>query len=672
MQSLAVRTRLLSGTALLALCAFGITAQTVLAQTRTGSADRRKAPPPIEAPGARGLEFSDGASDERRNVADAEIPSIERFMRIRVAGMPHLAPDGTLYVRDWPEGINQLFRRAAEQPIDAQMERLTSFEDGLSSYAVSPDGRRIVLAASAGGSEQDDLHLMDARTGNIETLFAHPRIVYGFQVWLKDSSGFIFTANEESRTDFHVYHYDIASGERRKLLSREGYWLASDITADASRLLVGRYISASHAEVHELDIASGELTSLMLAESPAFHAGAGYLPGERDVAIISDHEDGMRRLYVRSLTDGAARRPLPSFDRFEVEGWATSHDRSNVAVTVNDDGYASVFVFTLPDFTPVHLPEIERGIVGDAQLQGKRLVFTLNNAQSPGVTYAVDLGSRGQPKPLTVADTQDIDLSAFPLPRLIRYRSFDGLEIPAFLYLPPGAEPGRPIPFVANYHGGPESQFRPRFTALVQYLLANGYGVIQPNVRGSTGYGREFHMMDNYRNRWDSVKDGVEAARWLVEQGYARRGGIAAYGGSYGGFMSVATVIEDPEVFGASINVVGIVNFITFLEQTGEYRRALREAEYGPLGDPEFLASISPINRIDEIRVPMLIAHGLNDPRVPVGEAMQLAVGLQQRGFDPELLFFPDEGHGFAKLDNRLLFAERMVRFLDRTIGKGR
>ena len=197
---------------------------------------------------------------------------------------------------------------------------------------------------------------------------------------------------------------------------------------------------------------------------------------------------------------------------------------------------------------------------------------------------------------------------------------------------------------------------------------------MQPNVRGSTGYGRKFHMMDDYKKRWDSVKDGVEAARWLVKNNYARAGKIAAYGGSYGGFMSVAVVVEDgsskDQVFGASVDVVGIVNMKTFLEQTAGYRRKLREVEYGPLSDPEFLATVSSINRIDDIKVPMMIAHGLNDPRVPVGEAMQLAVGLQQRGYDPELVFCPDEGHGFAKLPNRLLFSDRMVKFLDRTIGK--
>jgi dipeptidyl aminopeptidase/acylaminoacyl peptidase len=176
-------------------------------------------------------------------------------------------------------------------------------------------------------------------------------------------------------------------------------------------------------------------------------------------------------------------------------------------------------------------------------------------------------------------------------------------------------------------------------------------------------------MLDDYKRRMDSVRDGVEAARWLVAQGYSENGRIAAYGGSYGGYMSVATILEGPEVFGASVDVVGIVNMRTFLEQTKGYRRKLREAEYGPLTDLEFLESISPLHRASEIEIPMLIAHGLNDPRVPVGEAMQLAINLQKRGFDPELYYFPDEGHGFQKLENRLLFNERMLRFLQRTIG---
>lgn len=611
------------------------------------------------------------AQDGRRAPsAGKPIPTIEQFMKIRAPNSPTLAPDGALFVRDWPDGVNQLYKRAPGTPVTAPMVRLTDFEDGLNGYSLSPDGKTIILAAAAGGSEQDDLHKLDIATSTITPLLVNPKVVYSFNEWLSDSSGFIYTANDESSADFHIYRFDLASGKTTKLLAKQGSWSAADVTKDGKRVLVGQYISASQANAYELNTETGELTKLDLGPDGTYNAPAAYMPGETSAMILSDHEEGFRRLFVRDLATGKLHKPLPDIDSFDVEAGAINEDRTIGAMIYNEGGYATMRLMQLPSFKTINL-SIEKGIVSSVKIRGGTAVWSLSNTRVPGISYKADLhGDHVHgPTPITAADTQGVDLASFPLPQLITYKSFDGVEVPAFLYTPPGYKQGTPIPFVANFHGGPEGQSRPGFSALTQYLLANGFGVIQPNVRGSTGYGRKFHMMDDYKQRWDSVRDGVEAVRWLISNGYTAPGKVAAYGGSYGGFMSVATIIEGADVFGASINVVGIVNFKTFLEQTRDYRRKLREAEYGPLTDPEFLASISPLNRIEEIKCPMLIAHGLNDPRVPVGEAMQLAVGLQQRGYDPELLFFPDEGHGFAKLENRLLFSTRMVKFLQRTIG---
>jgi len=359
-------------------------------------------------------------------------------------------------------------------------------------------------------------------------------------------------------------------------------------------------------------------------------------------------------------------------------------ERTLLAVVTNENGYGDLRVYTLPNFTPVQLPAIERGVVSVSELKGNRISWVLSNARTPilSYTYTIPASPSADHKPvarqLTYADTQGIDLQAFPLPELVKVKSFDGTMIPAFIYLPAGYTKGKPIPFVLNYHGGPESQWRPSFDRTVQYLLSEGFGVMQPNVRGSAGYGREFVMKDDYKKRWDSVRDGVDAAAWLVANNYALPGKIATYGGSYGGFMSVACLVEDQlrvdagtqkeRLFGAGVNVVGIVNMKTFLEQTSGYRRKLREVEYGPLSDPEFLHSVSPIHKIDKINVPMMIAHGLNDPRVPVGEAMQLAIGLMNRGMEPVQFYAPDEGHGFQKLNNRILFSKRLSHFLKTTI----
>jgi dipeptidyl aminopeptidase/acylaminoacyl peptidase len=413
----------------------------------------------------------------------------------------------------------------------------------------------------------------------------------------------------------------------------------------------------------------------------------GYMPGDAAVLLDSDLEDGRTRLFLRDLSTGAVTKPVPELDAWELDGAGLNETRQFLVTASNEDGYGVLGVFTVPGFERVHSPEADRGVLFPSNFRGTSLVWSLNNARTPGgayvTTYSAEKpGEKPSTHQITWADDQGLDLAGFPLPELVKYRTFDDREIPAFLFLPAGYQKGTRIPFIVNYHGGPESQHRPTYSSQNQYFLSQGFGILMPNVRGSTGYGREFHRLDDYKNRWDSVKDGVEAAEWLVERGYAEPGRIATYGGSYGGFMSVACIVEDQErvdrgersqrVFGASVNIVGITNLKTFLEKTSGYRQKLREVEYGPLTDVEFLESVSAMNRIDKIQVPMFIAHGFNDPRVPVEEAMQIAAALRERKQNPTMFIAPDEGHGFAKLDNRIYYGERVTAFLEETIGEGR
>lgn len=595
-----------------------------------------------------------------------QTPDIRPYIEVRAPLSVTLAPDGDLYFIDSPRGVRQLFRT----PPGGQPAALTDLPDGVSSYALSPNGEWIVLSASIGGSEQDDLFLLDADTGASTTLFSDPRVVYRFHFWLHDNSGFVYSANEASPNDFHVHRYDLASRAATTLLAKEGSWAGADVSPDGARYLVETSISAGESFVYELDPATGALRDLSVrdADEPTFTSAVGYLPGGREALLITDAGTGTRRLVARDLSTGALREPIPSIDH-DLDGAVLSRDRRFLATVHNEDGYGRLRVYDAMTFAERRTPAIDRGVIGSVNFTGSTVTLSVAHARSPGTAFAFDVARPNDaPRRLTTPFTAGLDLSKFSEPRLVTYSSFDGLEIPAFLYLPPGYREGTPIPFIVGYHGGPEGQHRPGFDAAFQYFLDRGFGVLKPNVRGSVGYGREFHQLDNYTKRWDSVRDGVEAARWLVERGYSAPGRIAAYGGSYGGFMAVATVIEGGEIYGASVNIVGIVNFQTFLEETRGYRRKLREAEYGPLTDPDFLRSISPIHRIDEIKVPMLIAHGLNDPRVPIGEAMQLAEELQKRGHDPETVYFRDEGHGFRKLDNRLLFFERVDRFLSREL----
>jgi dipeptidyl aminopeptidase/acylaminoacyl peptidase len=255
------------------------------------------------------------------------------------------------------------------------------------------------------------------------------------------------------------------------------------------------------------------------------------------------------------------------------------------------------------------------------------------------------------------------------VPERHRYRSFDGEEVPLFAYRPPRPL-ADPPPVVVLIHGGPESQYVPSFSPVVQYLVAQGFGVVAPNVRGSTGYGKRWQHLDDVEKRLDSVRDLASLHDWLEADGGFDPDRAVLYGGSYGGYMVLAGLAFQPERWAAGIDIVGISNLVTFLEHTAPWRRRFREREYGSLErDRDFLVAASPITHVDAIRAPLFVIHGANDPRVPLGEAEQIHAALTEKDVECELLVYGDEGHGLAKLANRLDAYPRAVEWLDRVLG---
>ena len=254
-------------------------------------------------------------------------------------------------------------------------------------------------------------------------------------------------------------------------------------------------------------------------------------------------------------------------------------------------------------------------------------------------------------------------------PDLVHYKSFDGIDIPAYLYLPAGVPAGEKPPCVVMMHGGPESQERPDFVPTWQYLLQRGYAILAPNVRGSTGYGKRYSHLDDVEKREDSVKDMAKGVEWLKQGDQIDMDRIAVFGGSYGGYMVLAGLTLYPDLFAAGVDVVGIANYITFLEKTSAYRRYWRIVEYGdPAANREFLARVSPLNRVDRIQAPLMVIQGSNDPRVPQNEADQMVNAIRSRGGNVEYLLYPDEGHGLEKLKNRIDAWPKIADFMDRYV----
>jgi dipeptidyl aminopeptidase/acylaminoacyl peptidase len=267
---------------------------------------------------------------------------------------------------------------------------------------------------------------------------------------------------------------------------------------------------------------------------------------------------------------------------------------------------------------------------------------------------------------------RDVDVSALAEPTLHRFESFDGESISVFLFVPQG---DGPFPVVVTVHGGPESQWRPwfspSFAPFTQYLVSRGYAVAAPNVRGSTGYGKRFEHLDDGRLRLDTVRDVAALHDRLGADERFAADQTVLYGGSYGGYMVLACLAFEPERWAGGVAVVPISSFVTFLRNTSEYRRAFREREYGSLEhDLDFLVEASPITHVDRIRAPLLLIHGANDPRVPLGEAEQIHQALTERGIRSELLVYEDEGHGLQKLPNKLDAYPRVVSFIDEILGR--
>ena len=580
---------------------------------------------------------------------------IEQFMQILSASSPALAPDGTVYYETWSTGVDQLYSTK-----DGDVAQHTSFEDGIDFYDLSPDGSWAAIGTSVGGSEQADIHLLSLADGTLTAVAADPEVRYDSVLWESDSSGFFFRSNESNGTDFFLYYIDLGDLERELVYETPGYNELSDVSDDGTLLLVTRYQSNADGDIYVYDL-SGETVSethVTPHEGEVQYHTIG-LDGDGGIWVVSNRDSTSLRIGVLNPETGAV--DYRTNDGWEIEEALMSTGRQYLAYVTNEDGYGRFHLLNLETGEKNTPTLLDDGIVMLGHFRESQLVVVFMNPTRTGDVWVVDT-STSEATQKTFSDYAGIDSSYFRDPELIRYDSFDGRLIPAFLYLPPDYQ-GGVVPTIIHVHGGPESQFRPYFIRHFQYLMLNGFAVLAPNVRGSSGYGPDYMALDNYTLRTDSVADIGSAVDWLLEQGYTDEAHLGIKGASYGGYMVMAAITEMPTRFAAAIEEVGIVNFVTFLENTADYRRALREAEYGPLSDLSFLESISPIHRIDRIVTPLLVIHGENDSRVPVGEARQIIAALEERGRPVEGLIFPDEGHGVRHLENRLVMYRRMVDF---------
>lgn len=534
-------------------------------------------------------------------------------------------------------------------------EQLTFLREPLGGASLPRRGARdqIILNWDIGGSEFDQLFLFDLNTGQSRRL-SDGQSLYRAVLWAPDEQSIVYVTTQRNGRNWDIHHQTLAGKVTSLLQTDAGYWLPIDWSSDGKRLLVKNRVSIAQSIIYELDIQTRELTPVLGADEPVAIQDVAY-DGAGGIFYTADQEGEFLGLYRKSLVTNAVTRVTPEVN-WNVEHFELSPDRQRLMYAVNADGLSKIVVLALPGGTPIELPALPPGILRSAVFapDGARLAVTLNRANAPSDVYVLDL-MRGQVERWTQSEMGGLSPQTLATPQLFRYESFDAMAIPAFIYRP--QTPG-PHPVVISIHGGPESQYRPYFSSTIQsYVREMNVAVIAPNVRGSNGYGKSFLQKDNGRLREDSVKDIGALLDWIELQDDLDSSRVAVMGGSYGGYMVLASMVWYGDRLAAAVDSVGISNFVTFLENTQAYRQDMRRVEYGDERDPQmrsFLEQISPLNHVDQIQTPLYISQGANDPRVPASESEQIRKALEASGVPVWFVLAQDEGHGFAKKGNRV------------------
>ena len=613
---------------------------------------------------------------------------IRPYLEIRTSGPSGWSPDGTklLIASDLP-GTTQVHRLDVEDtplPVEAgELVAITDFREpvGAGYLPADPHGAgvdRLLYATDVGGNERyqlftsvDDPRVPFTAPEALEPLVVDPEHIHRPGGVSRDGSSLAYATNRGDGIAFDTWVRDLVSGEERAVFATGGWTGPAGFSPDGRYLAVSEMTTiAGDNRVHLVDLQALDATPAD-AQHPAVvelapHAdaasvgGPSWLPDSSGFFFATDV--GREHVGIaRGTPDGRWEHVIePGWDAGGSVDWTGRH----LLVAGNEDGRSRAQLHdpvTLEVTRTVRLPG--DGVASNLGFSkdGRWLALRYSSPSVPGDAWRYDLELDVLER-LTVSPCE-VDPASFVDAELVRYPSFDGLEIPAFVFRPRGTRGA--VPVVVMIHGGPESQYRPSFSPLTQYLVAQGFAVVAPNVRGSTGYGRRYQHLDDVERRLDSVRDLAALHEWLASREDLDQHRAALYGGSYGGYMVLAGLAFQPELWAAGVDIVGMSDLVTFLENTSAWRRAFREREYGSLEhDREVLVEASPINRVEHIRAPLFIVHGANDPRVPLSEAERIHAVLTERGVRSELAVYHDEGHGLAKLANRIDAYPRIASFL--------
>lgn len=592
---------------------------------------------------------------------------IQSMLDLRAPVASRISPDGRALYFAWNvTGTFQVWKADGPRAFPTQ---LTGGEDVTRVVDITPDGKRLLVLRDRKGEENPGLYLLSVDGGALTPIQHLPKVQTELQVLGKSGKRLYYRANDVKPDAYAIYAFDLGSATAKpeRIFGEDGLWTAEDLRElpAGDKLLLGRATGALTKEYFELDVATKKLTPLF-GQGEKEEYVALYGAADDEILVQTAKFGNFRRLY-RVRAAGLAGKPLeaaqatavtPSIDH-DVAAFSIDAARKRVYYTLNERGYTRARAMDARTWKEERLPAFqgEDHVTFGAPTPDGRFVPINAASATHATTSSVWDWNQRKLVQWVVPSAPELDPSKFAVPSLESYTARDGTRIPIFVRRPKACA-SAPCPVIVHFHGGPESQARAGMNTYGQVFVDAGFVWVEPNVRGSDGYGKAWLHADDGPRRLDVITDIEDAAKHVraafAHEGTAPRVGV--FGGSYGGYSTLMAMTKFAGAFDAGVAVVGMSNLHTFLMNTAPYRRALRISEYGdPEKDREALRELSPITHIAKVEAPLLLIQGASDPRVPIGEAVQMHAALEERGQRTKMIIFPDEGHGTQKRENKVL-----------------
>jgi len=596
-------------------------------------------------------------------LAPAMANKLTKMMEVASPGMGMLSPDKkTLYFSWKVTGQYHIWKIDGPQKFPVQ---LTSGADAVMLRHVAQNGKFLIVSKDVDGQENPGVYKLDLKTGAMTELYRKDKVQVSAPFMTSDSKYLFITANDKKPDSYSTYKLNIETRALELIYEGEGNWYVADQLKDGQTLLFAKYLGGRINEWYKYDVASKKMEPILgQGEQNDYDVS---FSANKDEYIVLVAQDDFKRIYsyknkkFKLLTDVSLHH--------DISGLGMDFKRTRITYEINRDGYTELRAMDAKTFKPIEIPKFKGAdhvFSGATTKDGQITMLGIVTAQSPRASYSYDW----QTKKLTqwvLPSAPEVDLTTFAKSELMYYQAQDKTHIPMFVRFPKGCKESKDCPVIVHFHGGPEGQSQPGFSTTAQAIVDAGFILVEPNVRGSDGYGKKWIDSDNGPLRENVITDIPDAATWIKANWKNKSGAspqVGVWGGSYGGYSTLMAMTRFAGSYEAGVSNVGMSNLVTFLMNTAPYRRILRISEYGdPVKDLEALKKLSPVTYVDQVKAPLMIIQGANDPRVPVGEAIQMHELMQKKGLKSELIIFGNEGHGSSKKENQILEIGNTIEF---------